>query len=280
MEGWRPRRRFAQDQARIAVSGRAAGLADRGGRAFPRAPISFFAVADPVRLQKFLAEAGVASRRAAEQLMLDGRVSVNGKVVRELGTKVDPVHDMVVFDGQAVRPRRKLYLALNKPPGYLCTRSDEARRRTVFNLLPAEWGHLNTVGRLDRESEGLIFLTNDGEFSLRLTHPRFGTKKLYRVTVMGRVESSVLQRIEHGVEHGGESLKAESARLLDTNNTHSVVDVVLTEGKNREIRRMFEALGTEVTALKRIAFGKLELDALKPGEFREIKLKESVWPSK
>ncbi len=202
--------------------------------------------------------------------MLDGRVSVNGKVVRELGTKVAPSHDLVVFDGQPVRPRRKLYLALNKPPGYLCTRSDEARRRTVFNLLPAEWGHLNTVGRLDRESEGLIFLTNDGEFSLRLTHPRFGTKKQYRVTVMGRVEPSVLQRIEHGVECGGELLKAESARLLDTNNTHSVVDVVLTEGKNREIRRLFESQNILVERLERLQIGPIKLGELRPGKWRTL----------
>jgi 23S rRNA pseudouridine2605 synthase len=221
-------------------------------------------------LQKFLAEAGVASRRAAEQLMLDGRVSVNGNVVRELGTKVDPAHDLVVFDGQPVRPRRKLYLALNKPPGYLCTRSDEARRRTVFNLLPAEWGHLNTVGRLDRESEGLIFLTNDGEFSLRLTHPRFGTKKLYRVTVMGRVEASILQRIEKGVVCGGELLKAESARLLDTNNTRSVVDVVLSEGKNREIRRLFESQNILVERLERLQIGPIKLGELRPGKWRTL----------
>lgn len=202
--------------------------------------------------------------------MLDGRVSVNGKVVCELGTKVDPIHDAVVFDGQPVRPRRKLYLALNKPPGYLCTRSDEARRRTVFNLLPAEWNHLNTVGRLDRESEGLIFLTNDGEFSLHLTHPRFGTKKLYRVTVMGRVEPSTLQRIEHGVEYGGESLKAESARLLDTNNTHSVVDVVLSEGKNREIRRLFESQNILVERLERLQIGPIKLGELRPGKWRTL----------
>ena len=227
-------------------------------------------MAEAVRLQKFLADAGVASRRAAEQLMLGGRVTVNGKVVRELGTKVDPAHDVVVFEGLAVRPRRKLYLALNKPPGYLCTRSDEARRRTVFNLLPAEWSHLNTVGRLDRESEGLIFLTNDGDFALRLTHPRYGKKKLYRVTVMGRVETSVLQRIEHGIEHGGEMLKAESARLLNTNNTHSVVDVVLTEGKNREIRRLFESQNILVERLERLQIGPIKLGELRPGKWRTL----------
>src|SRR5206468_5346519 len=128
-----------------------------------------------VRLQKFLADAGVASRRAGEQLILAGRVSVNGQVVQELGTKVHPVKDRVSVDGEMVRPRRRLYVALNKPPGYICTRHDPERRRVISDLLPKEWGHLYPVGRLDNQSEGLIFLTNDGQFALRLTHPRYGT---------------------------------------------------------------------------------------------------------
>lgn len=239
-------------------------------RAFPRAPLCFFTVADPVRLQKFLADAGVASRRAAETLMLEGRISVNGRVVRELGTKIEPDHDTVTFDGKPVRSKRKLYVALNKPPGFICTRSDEARRRTVFELLPPEWKHLHTVGRLDRESEGLIFLTNDGQFSLQLTHPRFGTRKLYRVTVLGRVEPAALQRFERGIEHAGETLKAESARLLDANNTHSVVDVILTEGKNREIRRLFESQNILVERLERRQIGPIKLGELRPGRWRTL----------
>ena len=130
-----------------------------------------------VRLQKFLAEAGVSSRRAGEAIILDGRVTVNGRIVKELGGKVDPAHDRVTVDGAVLRSKRKLYVALHKPRGYVCSRRDELKRRTVGNLLPREWSNLYSVGRLDFESEGLIFLTNDGEFSLRLTHPRYGVRR-------------------------------------------------------------------------------------------------------
>ena len=122
-----------------------------------------------VRLQKFLAEAGIASRRASEQIILSGRVTVNGKSVRELGTKVHPNQDEIAVDGDPVRVRRKIYIALHKPPGFLCTRKDPLDRQTIGDLLPKEWAHLVNVGRLDRESEGLLFLTNDGDFALHLT---------------------------------------------------------------------------------------------------------------
>ena len=143
-----------------------------------------------VRLQKFLSEAGIASRRASEQIILTGRVEVNGEPVRVLGTKVNPTHDRVTVDGQPIRPKRKLYVAVHKPSGYLCTRSDPEKRQTVGGLLPKEWANLYPVGRLDLDSEGLIFLTNDGEFALKLTHPRYETRKIYRVVVEGRVDSA------------------------------------------------------------------------------------------
>src|SRR3954469_11764718 len=152
-----------------------------------------------VRLQKFLADAGVASRRASEQIIVEGRVAVNGKTVSELGHKVDPLHDKISVDGRPLRTKRKIYLALNKPRGLVCSRSDEQKRATIYELLPKEWGHLHSVGRLDFNSEGLLFLTNDGELSLRLTHPRYGVHKKYVVTVEGRVESSMLQAFTRGV---------------------------------------------------------------------------------
>src|SRR5205823_5014395 len=141
-----------------------------------------------VRLQKFLADAGVASRRASEQIILARRVAVNGQTVCELGAKVTPPHDKVTVDGQPVRARRKIYAALNKPPGVVCSRSDEFSRPTLYDLVPKEWRHLHSVGRLDYNSEGLIFLTNDGELSLRLTHPRYGLRKKYLATIEGRLE--------------------------------------------------------------------------------------------
>ena len=157
-----------------------------------------------VRLQKYLADAGIASRRAGEQIILEGRVSINGKTVNQLGTKVDPDHDNVLVDGKPARVKRKLYVAVNKPRGLVCSRKDELDRPTIFELLPKEWAHLHTVGRLDFNSEGLIFLTNDGDFSLRLTHPRYGVRKKYLVTVEGRVPGEILNRLTEGLFHEGE----------------------------------------------------------------------------
>ena len=223
-----------------------------------------------VRLQKFLAEAGVASRRAGEQIILAGRVAVNGEIIPRLGTKVQPAEDSVTVDGQPIKSRRKLYVALNKPRGYVCTRRDVHARRIITDLLPPEWRHLYSAGRLDQESEGLIFLTNDGQFSLRLTHPRYGARKTYEVTVAGRVTPPVLRRLTAGLDDGGENLKAEKARLLRANNTQSVVELELAEGKHREIRRLFAALGLEVSRLQRIKIGPIRLGELPIGKWRAL----------
>ena len=223
-----------------------------------------------VRLQKFLADAGVASRRASEQIILAGRVEVNGKPVREMGVKVDATRDRVQVDGQPLKPKRKLYLAVNKPPGYVCSKADDLRRRTLTDLLPKEWGHLHHVGRLDLESEGLIFVTNDGQFSLHLTHPRYGVRKVYRATVEGRVEPVMLQRMLRGVEHEGETLQAQKARLIDANNSHSLVELELAEGKNREVRRLFESQGLTVSRLQRTQVGPIKLGELPLGKWRAL----------
>jgi len=223
-----------------------------------------------VRLQKFLADAGVASRRASEEIILAGRVSVNGKPVTALGTKVRLGEDKIAVDGQTLKARRKLYLALNKPAGYLCTRSDPEARRTIGELIPREWSNLYNVGRLDKESEGLLFLTNDGDFSLRLTHPRYGARKTYTVTVEGRVEPAILQRFVQGIEDAGEVLKAQSARLVSANNSRSVVELVLTGGKNREIRRLFTSVGLSILRLQRTQIGRIKLGELPAGKWRTL----------
>jgi 23S rRNA pseudouridine2605 synthase len=223
-----------------------------------------------VRLQKFLAEGGVASRRASEQMILAGRVAVNGRAVRELGSKVDPARDRVTCDGAPVRPKRKLYVALNKPRGYVCTRRDELKRRTVGELLPREWSNLYPVGRLDYDSEGLLFLTNDGEFSLRLTHPRYGVRKKYLVTVAGRVQPEMLNRFIRGVSHEGERLRVEKARLLSANNSSSVVELELGEGRNREVRRLFESEGLAVDRLVRTQIGRIKLGELPSRKWRTL----------
>ncbi|MGC9943148.1 MAG: pseudouridine synthase [Verrucomicrobiota bacterium] len=223
-----------------------------------------------VRLQKFLADAGVASRRAAEQIILEGRVSVNGSVVRVLGTKIDPDHDKVGLDGRVVHAKKKIYLALNKPVKYVCSHNDELGRPTIYELLPREWQMVSTVGRLDFNSEGLIFLTNDGEFALRLTHPRYGVRKRYVTTVEGEVTSEMLKRFTQGVFTGGEKLKALSARVVSGGRTRSVVEMELGEGKNREVRRLFESQNLMVKRLQRIQIGKIKLGELKPGKWRTL----------
>jgi 23S rRNA pseudouridine2605 synthase len=223
-----------------------------------------------VRLQKFLAEAGVASRRASEEIILAGRVCVNGAVVRQLGTKVDAARDAVTVDGKPVRGRRRLYVALHKPVGCVCSRKDEHGRQTVFDLLPPEWRNLYPVGRLDYGTEGLLFLTNDGEFALRLTHPRYGVRKRYLVTVEGRADGSMLEQFTRGIWHGGERLKAERAWLLSASNSRSVVDLELAEGRNREVRRLFESQDRTVQRLVRTQIGRIKLGELRPGKWRTL----------
>lgn len=223
-----------------------------------------------VRLQRFLAEAGVASRRASEAIIQAGRVCVNGEVVRLLGSKVDPARDAVTVDGKAVRARRRLYVALHKPAGFVCSRKDEAGRRTVYDLLPKEWRNLYPVGRLDFGTEGLLFLTNDGEFALHLTHPRYGVRKRYLVTADGRVDAAMLEQFTRGIWHSGERLKAERAWLISASKAHSIVELDLAEGKNREVRRLFESQGRMVQRLVRTQIGRIKLGELRPGKWRTL----------
>ena len=187
-----------------------------------------------------------------------------------LGTKVDPAHDRVAVDGKPVRPKPRLYLALHKPRGCVCSHKDELGRPTIYDLLPKEWQNVNSVGRLDFASEGLIFLTNDGEFALRLTHPRYGVRKRYVATVEGRVDAAMIERFTRGVWHEGELLKAERVWLVSAGKTQSVVELELAEGKNREVRRLFESQGLAVQRLVRMQIGKIKLGELKPGRWRTL----------
>jgi len=216
-------------------------------------------------LQKFL-----ASRRASEQIILAGRVGVNGQLVRLVGTKVDPERDEVTVDGKPVRVRRKLYVALHKPPGYVCSRQDEAGRSTIYDLLPREWQNLYSVGRLDFNTEGLLFLTNDGQFALRLTHPRYGVRKKYLATVAGVVDEAMLADFRRGIFYEGEILTAQSARLVSAGRARSVVELELAEGKNREVRRLFESRALTVKRLQRTQVGRIKLGELKPGRWRTL----------
>ena len=223
-----------------------------------------------IRLQKFLSEAGVASRRQGEKLIVAGKITVDGQVVRLLGTKVDPAKHQIAINGKLIRAKAKRFLALNKPPKILCTRQDTNNRSTVFDLLPNDFGHLFTVGRLDSDSEGLVLLTNDGEFCQTVAHPRHGMPKTYNVTLAKRIDSVVLKSLTTGLNDDGDFLKAKHAKLLYANNTRSQVELVLEEGKNREIRRMFKVLGYRVLLLQRIAVGPVKLGELPLGKWRVL----------
>ena len=212
----------------------------------------------------------MASRRTGERFILEGRVSVNGATVRLLGSKVEPDRDQVAVDGKPVRARKLVYVALNKPAGCVCSRQDELNRPTIYELIPREWNTVQSVGRLDYNSEGLIFLTNDGQFALRLTHPRYGVRKKYLATVEGEVTREMLQLFKRGVYHEGERLQALAAKVISGTRDKSVVELELGEGKNREVRRLFESQNIVVRRLQRVQIGKIKLGELKPGKWRAL----------
>lgn len=224
----------------------------------------------PVRLQRFLAEAGAASRRGAEDMIREGRVAVNGKPVTVMGVKIEPDRDKVTLDGQVLRPQKKLYVALNKPLGYTCTRRDPHATHVVGELLPKEWTNLYPVGRLDRDSEGLLFLTNDGDFCLHLTHPRYGVTKRYLATVAGRVEPAMLGRFRAGITSGEDRLHIRDGRILKVTPGESLVELVLTEGRYHEVRRLFASEGLEIIRLVRTQIGPIKLGELRSGRWRTL----------
>lgn len=223
-----------------------------------------------IRLQKLLSQGGVLSRRAAEEAIKAGRVAVNGVVITELGSKADPEKDTVTLDGVPVDPgREKILIALYKPPSVVTTKSDPEGRRTVLDFLPSELHHLNPVGRLDFESEGLLLLTNDGDLALHLTHPRYEIEKEYEAEMEGSISAQTLERLIVGVdlEDGpGRFLRAE---VYHRTEGWSWVRVVVSEGRNRFIRRMAETVGHPVRRLKRTRHGPYDLGKLKSGTFEE-----------
>jgi 23S rRNA pseudouridine2605 synthase len=223
-----------------------------------------------VRLQKFLSDAGVASRRRCEELILEGRVLVNDQVVDQLPAFVDPQRDVVVTDGDRVRPRLLEYLLLHKPKGVVCTNRDPAGRTRVRDLLPPDKRHLFTVGRLDADSTGLLLLTNDGELAARLTHPRFGVAKVYLAEVRGLVRPDLPQRMRAGVYLAEGRARAADVRILHRARDRCALQITLREGRNRQVRRMLARLGHPVRKLKRIAIGPLRLTGLPIGALRPL----------
>jgi len=229
----------------------------------------------PIRLNKFIARAGEASRREADRLIVSGKVRVNDVPVTDLGRTVDEFKDRVEVNGQEIALQKDLvYLVLHKPVGYLVTREDPHGRPTIYNLLPKVRTGLFPVGRLDFDSEGLLLLTNDGELAFRLTHPRFQVRKTYLVKVEGEVDGNKVSRLEKGVRLEDGKTAPARIRVLTAGSGSSLLRVEIHEGRKREVRRMFEAVGHRVTMLKRIAFAGLELSPLPSGRWRFLSAKE------
>lgn len=224
-----------------------------------------------VRLNKFLAESGLGSRRKVESLILEGRISVNGKDCRELSTQIDPEKDEVRLDGEAISVRAKFYyLLLNKPRGFVVTRSDEQGRKTVYDLLPEFASSAIYAGRLDKDSEGLLLFTNDGDLVNRLTHPTFKVEKVYKADIDRKLSRNQLELLRTGVEIEGGKTRSAGVFVKAETDSSMTLKVVITEGKKRQIRLMMEAVGAHVRNLKRLQFGPLKLKDLPSGRWRML----------
>jgi len=222
------------------------------------------------RLQKYLARCGVCSRREGERIIAAGRVKVNGGVEFNPATRVEPGSDVVEVDGKRIEVLSFIYVVLNKPAGCVTTREDPEGRPTVYSLLPPEHHHLNYVGRLDFNTEGVLIFTNDGGLNYGLTRPEFRVEKVYRAKVRGRIDQRTLRRLTAGVTDQDELLTAADAHTVRQLPKGAIVEITLTEGKNREVRRMLEAVGLQVVKLARIRFAGISTGSLKPGQFREL----------
>lgn len=251
---------------------RASKKTHRTGRA-PKASGSGGSTGGPVRLQRVLAAAGFGSRRQCEELITAGRVEVDGEPVTRLGTTVDPETAKVRVDGDLLKKRKLVYYAVNKPVGVVTTNRDPQGRPRVVDLVPPD-ERVFPVGRLDRNSEGLILLTNDGELAQRLTHPKFGVRKVYRVTVAGKVDGETMKQMRRGIYIAEGHVRVEGAKVLKSRSRSTEMEIVLREGKNREIRRILARLGHKVQHLRRIAVGPLRLGDLPSGAYRVVKRNE------
>jgi 23S rRNA pseudouridine2605 synthase len=247
-----------------------------------------------IRLQKILSQAGIASRRAAEKLIEEGRVSVNGHTIREMGVKADPAVDDIRVDGRRLRaPERHRYILLNKPAGVVTTRSDPQRRQTVVDLLQGVREYVYPVGRLDYDSEGLLILTNDGDLAARLTHPRHEVERTYEAYLSGTPGNDAIEQLRRGIPLDGRRTMPAEVRLLsrgaaprkgvpyergkgapNDKRVNGVVLITIREGRNRQVRRMCEAVGHPVRKLRRVRIGPITDRHLRVGEWRDLSLQE------
>ena len=245
----------------------------------PRRPIAPPAAAEKApredeRLQKVLAAAGLASRRECEQLILEGRVQIDGEIVSELGARVNPARQEIRVDGEPLPRPKRVYYAVHKPAGVVTTARDPAGRPRVIDLLPPSAGRVFAVGRLDLESEGLILLTNDGELAHQVTHPKHGVEKTYEVQVAGHMAPEVLQQLRHGVYLSEGFAHAVHARIKSKLKKSTLLEMVLDEGRNREVRRLLARVGHKVQRLTRVAVGPVRLGEMPRGAHRKLSPEE------
>ena len=230
-----------------------------------------------MRINKFLAQAGLGSRRSCEQLVLENKIKVNGKIISDLATDIDPQNDIVEYKNKKIRfSSNKIYLMLNKPIGYLVTADDPFERKTVFDLLPKFKEHVFPIGRLDKNSEGLLLLTNDGDFAQKVTHPSKKLPKTYLVKAKGRIYFRQLRELREGVQlENGKTLPAK-VFIKSYNKAQNLTKIrmVIFEGKNQQIRRMLKAVGSSVIELKRVQIGEINIGKMPIGEWRYLKEKE------
>lgn len=224
------------------------------------------------RLQKLIAAAGVASRRKAEELILDGKVTINGQIVKELGTKADPAEDHIKVNGKLINLKlshqEKIYLLLYKPMGYLTSKSDPQGRQLVIDLLGKYRDKVNPVGRLDVNTEGLILLTNDGQFTQLIAHAKHKVPKVYEVKVKGQPSEVQIRKLERGIVLDKVKTAPAQIKQMELSDTNAWYEVTLFEGRNQQIRKMFDSIGHSVLKLRRVAIGFLRNEKLRPGEFR------------
>jgi pseudouridine synthase len=226
---------------------------------------------EPLRLNRYLADCGLGARRKVEQLIVAGKIMVNGEVCVDLARRIDIANDTVLYDGKELHPRtRFLYLILNKPRGYVVSRSDELGRDTIYKLLPEGAKDLTYAGRLDRNSEGLLLMTNDGDMINRLTHPNFKVEKVYKVETTSRLSKAQLDQLRAGVLIEGGMTRSAGVYVKNETERGMTLKVVITEGRKRQVRNMFRAVGANVRALKRLQFGPLMLKSLPLGQWRPL----------
>lgn len=230
---------------------------------------------DPqVRLQKFLAAAGLGSRRHCEEYIREGRVTIDGEPAGDLGVRVDPDRQVIRVDGERVKPQRKRYYLINKPPGFVCTNRDPQGRPRAIDLVPQDGARLFTVGRLDESSRGLILVTNDGELAHRMAHPRFSIPRRYQVQVAGKPTSEVFKQLREGIHFADGKFFVSKVHPVKTQGKSTVLEIELRQGRNRELRRMLARVGHKVMSLERVTFGPLKLGRLSLGKYRPLRNQE------